>query len=1824
MGKDIEDQSKPAAAQENPKTTSEQPKAEPDREAMPVDVEQPPRLPFPVVGVGASAGGLEAFSEFISAMRPDSGMAFVLILHLPPDRPSLLAEVLAHRTSMPVRQVEDGLTVEPDHVYVIRPGHVLTIENGVFHLGPELGGPRAANRPVDDFFKSLAQEQRERAICIVMSGMGSNGAAGAQAVKAVGGLCVAQDPESCQFPSMPRHLIDQGYADYILRPADMPDMLLGYAGHPYAKGGREADAEAVLRREQQHVREILAILRTRTRQDFNGYKKPTVLRRIQRRMGLARLTRMGEHAKLLRQTPNEVTALADDLLIHVTGFFRDPAAWEALRQRVIVPLIAAREGESEVRAWVTACSSGEEAYTLAMLLTEEAERTGKRLDIKVFATDMADRTLAHARAGVFPGGIEAEIAPERLSRFFERDDSIYRVRQELRERVVFAPQNLLQDPPFSRLDIATCRNLLIYLEPELQQRVLGLLHFGLREGGALFLGTSETVGGSDELFEPIDKQARIFRRIGPTRHGQVDFPLPHAIRTARTARDEERGNGNAAVEERNRGKPRLSVSQRMQRTLLEQHTPAAVTVDRDRRIVQYHGDTHPFFQQPAGEPSRDLMVLARDGVRGAVRTALHRAAAENAKATVLDGWLETGPDTRARIVVTASPLSGGVEKEGGAADYFVVSFEQREDVSTSTSSSTVASGGAEVIDELRRVRDELQSTIEELQTSNEELKASHEEVMSTNEELQSSNEELETSREEMQSLNEELSTVNSQLRAKMEEHEAARNDLSSLLTSTDIAVVFLDPNFRIRRFTPPLRDLLEVITSDVGRPLADLARKFTDPDLDADMRAVLDRLVPVEREIAANGRFYLRRALPYRTANNHIDGVVVTFVDITARKQAEQNLADELGIMTRLHDLAERLQSIADLPTALGEVLDAAIALFGADRGTIQIHDPDAGVLRYAASRGFDTKMLATVPPIDRDFHSTCAVAIRTGKRVVAGDIPGDPRWADHASIAAALGYAAAISAPMKTRLDELQGVVTVHFSQPHTPSDRDLRWLDLYARLGAHLVERGRAETSMRESEARYRTLFESIDEGFYFADAIFDAAGKCVDIRYFDENPAAQRMTGQSFKGKLLSEMGAYEPYWREMFGQVARTGEPMKREEFAAPDGIWYEFYAFKPPQAKENQFAVIFQDVTARRHAIDALRASEKLRQMAVESGGMGAWMWDAKNDRISGDAVFMELYGFPPSDDSFPLARFTARMSPEAVAACKAVATRELIPGEEFDGTLELAAGPTAGRWVRWRGRVDRDAPGLIHGVSFDVTERRRAEEALRESEERFRLVVDGARDVAMLLLDNGGKITTWNTGAGRLLGFSEAEAVGQPIAIIFTPDARAAGVPEEELKQAAATGHADDSGWRVRKDGSRFWASGVLTALRNQDGSIRGFVKVLRDESARKQLEDAEKAALEAAELANRTKDEFLATLSHELRTPLSAILLWAKMLSSKSEPKALDDGLAAIRNSADSQKQLIEDLLDTSRITSGNLRLDIKPSDLADVAKGAMDSVLPSAEAKGINIVQDVDAALGTVRIDPSRMKQVLWNLLSNAIKFTPTGGTVTLTLRRVKQDVELRVSDSGKGITSDFLPHVFEAFRQADSTTTRNHAGLGLGLAICKKLVEQHGGTITAMSDGLDRGATFIVTLPLPAIRATGPSKKHRSLVAEEPLSLAGIHVLLVEDDSETRNALAAAIRLTGATVSPVESAAAALETFKDSKIDLVVSDIGMPGEDGYSLLRRLRSMEAEKGSRRTPSLALTAFVSEEGQRKAAAAGFDRHLGKPVEPDQLLSVLVAMVPKQ
>lgn len=824
-----------------------------------------------IVGIGASAGGVEALSRFFGAMSADSACAFVIVLHLDPTRESQMARVLSSHTKMPVLQVEDKMRIEPNHIYVIAPDYHLEISGGALHLLKplELRGHR---KPVDVFFRSLARDQGDRSIAIVLSGTGTNGTDGLKDVRAAGGVIFAQAPDTAKFDGMPSSAIAADLVDYILAPEKMPETLLTFLGHRSLALPSESLAAPDA---QTGYCEVLEILRTRGAHDFRSYKLSTLSRRIQRRLSLKDIETLDEYAGVLRNDSGETAALIKDLMINVTSFFRDPEAWQTLQEKVIEPMIANRENQSSIRVWTPGCSTGEEAYSIAMLVTEQAEAAGKQFNLKVFATDAQEGNLQKARAGIYPEAALSGFLPERLKRFFDKVDGSYQVRKDLRDMVVFAPHNLLRDPPFSRLDLISCRNLLIYLEADAQKKIIALAHFALSNDGHLFLGNAETIGRHEDLFETISKKWRIYRKIGPTRHNLLDFPLSPGISKSRPI------NEPSTFLESN-----ASVAEVARRALLERYAPASVLIDWNSRVLYFHGPTGDYLEQPTGEPTKDLIAMARHGLSAKLRDAVHEAMDGSKHVTASAHVRYEGVSHPVTIIVTRLPVATG------DGDRMLVSFEQTpaapmlSDVNRQNLRQN-ANDDHNLQEELATVRVRLQNTIEHLETTNEELKASNEEATSMNEELQSTNEELETSKEELQSFNEELNTINSQLQHKIVELENATNDLNNLLTGSEVATLFLDNKFCIKWFSPTTRELFDLVSSDIGRPVSHFARKFADEKLLPDAKVVLNKLSIIEAEVSADsGRWYLRRMLPYRTRDNHIAGVVVTFNDITDRKRA--------------------------------------------------------------------------------------------------------------------------------------------------------------------------------------------------------------------------------------------------------------------------------------------------------------------------------------------------------------------------------------------------------------------------------------------------------------------------------------------------------------------------------------------------------------------------------------------------------------------------------------------------------------------------------------------------------------------------------------------------------------------------------------------------------------------------------------------------------------------------------------------------------------------------------------------------------------------------
>ena len=797
-------------------------------------------------------------------MPADAGVAFVLIQHLDPTRESLTAELIGTHTAMQVVQVADGTRVEANHVYVIPPNKYLSLQRGVLRLSAPTA-PRSLRMAIDFFLHSLAEDQRENAIGIILSGTGTDGSLGLKEIKAAGGMTMVQDPATVQHDGMPRSAIATSGGDYVLPAEKMPAVLLDYVRHAAATTTASDTASPA---SIDPVVQALALIRTRTKLDFGGYKKAMLRRRIQRRMSLRHLHRMADYVEELRNDPGEVAALSKDLMVSVTSFFREPTAWRTLQERVIRDLIARKAGNGQLRVWVPACATGEEAYSLAIVLLEEIAASEKGCPLEVFATDVDGDALQTARIGIYPEGIAAHVPPERLARFFVREEHGYRVTKELRDAVVFAPHNLLSDPPFSRLDLISCRNLFIYLEPAAQEALIPLLHFALVDGGYLFLGSAEGIGTQADLFEAVSAKWRIYRRIGPSRRDKLHFPIaatsaPPILRGP-TANPAQIGRLAALA----------------QSLLLARYAPACVIIDRSREIVYFHGRTDDYLAQPSGPPTRDLLVQARNGLRSQLRRAVRTSIDRNQRVVVAGQRMRRGDAVRS-VKTAVEPLDAGKDAEG----LWLVAFE---DEATATADDTAVVADASEVGIVMQLESELKTTKEDLQQTIEDLRSANEELMSVNEELQSSNEEMETSKEELQSLNEELTTANGQLETKIAELEAANDDLDNLLISTDIATIFLDTELRIRRFTPAATGLFSLIASDVGRPIADVAQKFTDPRLLADTAETLRHPSGAKAEVQAHdGRWYIRQVLPYRIRAGGTAGVVITFSDVAAEALQE-------------------------------------------------------------------------------------------------------------------------------------------------------------------------------------------------------------------------------------------------------------------------------------------------------------------------------------------------------------------------------------------------------------------------------------------------------------------------------------------------------------------------------------------------------------------------------------------------------------------------------------------------------------------------------------------------------------------------------------------------------------------------------------------------------------------------------------------------------------------------------------------------------------------------------------------------------------------------
>ena len=1359
---------------------------------------KPPPAQFPIVGIGASAGGLEAFTELLKHLPLDTGMGFVLVQHLDPQHESTLPQLLARATSMPVREVTNNLRVEPNHIYVIPPNTNLSLVRGVLKLQPRQPA-RVPHHSVNFFFESLARDQCECAIGVILSGAATDGMVGMEAIKAEGGITFAQD-DSARYDSMPRSAIAAGCVDFVLSPEHIANELARIAKHPYMAGHppeRVAPSEGETESAAKNgLKTILLLLRNHFGVDFSLYKSNTILRRIARRMLLTKINRPDAYANFLRGNPKELSALYADMLISVTTFFRNPAAFDVLKEKVF-PKLFERRRDQPLRIWVLGCSSGQEAYSIAMAFVEFAEQSGQaRKGLQLFATDVSEALLDKARAGFYAESFVHDLSPERLSRFFVKEDGGYRAAKFLREMAVFARQNLLSDPPFSRMDLISCRNMLIYLEADAQRKVLPTLHYALKPEGFLFLGESESLGSVADLFAAVDKKCKIFsKKPGLTAHLHFAQHYPGERKEIFAPKPPVAPEGFHAE---------VNAQREADRVTLNRYAPPGVVLNAQGHVLQFRGETSPFLKPPTGSASFRLLKMAREGLMLPLRTALKKAKEEN-KPVRREGVQVAQNGGTLRVNFDVVPLTHLKERS------YLVFFEDAEKVGRAIpgSPSPEQPGGAvrtplptstkeesrrvaELEGELSETRDYLQSVQEQNEAANEELQSSNEEVTSANEELQSINEELETSKEELESANEELTTVNEEMANRITELNRANADLNNLHASVHLPILVLTRDLAIRRFTAPAAKLFNLVDTDVGRPLSNIRYNLELPDLEALLKEVIDTISEREREVRDKaGRCYSLRARPYLTLDNKVDGAVLVLVDVDELKRSEQAI-------TAARDFAANTIETVREPLVM---LDAQLRIESANRSFYRTFDvsPDATVGKFIydlGNRQWNIPRLRTLLEeilprqktmenfeIEQDFeHIGHRTMLLSARRIE------DLTWKTHRILLAIEDTTERKQLQQQVQSAHLAEVVLATAREPLLILNADLR---------VHTA-----------NEAFYKTFLESPAE----------CAGRSISELgngQWSIPKLRQLLEGVLPRNSFFNDFEVTHNFERIGHRTMLLNGRKLAGD--GAPDRI-----------------LLGIQDITEMlQYQVVARENAEKFK-MLFEGSPLPMWAFDLETLRfIDVNRAAVEHYGY--SRDEFLRMGILDICTPEAGQAFEATLAHppERVFSQRRKKNGEVVDVEVAGSEIRLEGK-------RVWLASIDdITERKRADEALHQSETRLRLLVEGSPN-AMVMVNDAGAITLVNSQTEKIFGYTRDELLGQSLEMLVPERYRLEHPTLRAGFLQAPTARPMGAGrelFAVRKDGTEVAVEIGLSPL--QIGERTFVLATITDISQRRQAEEA-------------------------------------------------------------------------------------------------------------------------------------------------------------------------------------------------------------------------------------------------------------------------------------------------------------------------------------------------------------------------------------------------
>jgi len=1775
-----------------------------------------------VVGVGASVGGLEGFRKLLSATPVPNGMTFILVQHLAPDHESLLAELLARSSTMEISEAEDGDPLLPDRVYVIPPNANIGVRNGAIELTPPLETD-GIRRPIDHLFRSLAKGYGSRAAAVVLSGAGSDGSAGAIEVKAAGGLTIAQEPETAVQSGMPKSAIETGAVDLVLAIHDIPTALARFAEFAPSRQANNAGEGPVImvsKLEANDLERLAHVLDAHGGFNLRVYKLGTVERRVLRRMALAGQEDLAAYLRELEQNPSEQRALIRDLLISVTDFFRDIEAFAALRALVITPLVESSRPDEPLRVWVPGCATGEEAYSIAIEFLDVMASLGKHRPLQVFATDVDADALAIGRTGLYPAATADHVPADRLQKWFlPVGDRGYQVNPTVRNTVSFALHDLTKDPPFSRMHLVSCRNVLIYLRASTQEQVLRALHFSLLPDGCLFLGSSESIRPQRLLFSTLSKPWRLFRKVGSSRplflpRGGVR-PTEDAPVHRQTAPDTERPGRRAPV-----------LADLARRAVMQARVPPTIVVAESGAVLFMHGELRPYLRFPEGDPRLDLASIVTPDLSTRTRAALYKCRRDQAAVVA-----HSSPDgaTGARTKITATPAF-----ELGAGTV-ILSFEEAAGEPLTTPAPSESPAHEAIIEELegelQATREDLHNTVEELESYNEELRTSNEETLSMNEELQSANEELEATTEELRSLNEELTTVNAQLREKVEQVERAHDDLENFFASTKIATLFLDERLCIKRFTPAAEELLRIDHGDEGRFAGDIARELFQADLIQDAREVLSHLSGKSREIrTSDGRWVTRKVLPYRTESRRIEGIVVTWVDITDLKRATEQLA----IRERQQAVIARVGLSALEEANLQHFLEQAVReiqqTLETDYCKILELQPDGEVLLLRAGIGWKEGLVgnACVPG---GMDSQAGFTLKLMEPVIVEDLSKERRFSGP-PILAEHGVKSGVSCII-TGPDDAYGVLGVHTRERRTFTGEDANFLQAAASVIAGGIGRHATRKRLAFESAAAAALAEAV--GAKEAVARIQAAasqvlgtsvgelwrrtsdGGCERMKIFTTEPYVEEQIAASFGPNRLAKgegvAGRVFERRRAEWLSTLQSESKFARVNAARSLGL-RSGLAFPIGHGAEPFWVVTFFS-TERIHADSVfLRSLESIgrsvgdfvrRQeieqrfrMTVDNAphGIADCSLDGRflhvNDRLCAITGFSReaLLGRSSQDLTHPEER-----------AREDELRRELLEGKRDKYTLEERYIRNDGKvtWVSLSAAIVPEVtgqPAYMVLVLEDISSRKAADAELRASEEQLRQILRSS-PALMMIYDEEDAIVALSRSWTAVTGWTPEDIPTMSAWVERAFHERAAEVKAEI--DATFTQDASERASEIdvfTKEGDKLTLLFRSVPLGKTREGRRLRLAVAEDITERRKFE---RELLDAS----RQKDEFIAMLGHELRNPLAAVRTATELLKRTHPDDArLQRMQSVLERQTNHMAKLLDGILDISRIIHGKITLQKQVIDLVGMVSEALSDIggrLPP----GLELASNLDSAPTLIEADPIRLTQIVDNLISNAIKYTPPPGRITVAVTEDDGMAELRVKDTGGGIDPSLLPNLFKPFQQGRQNLARTQGGLGLGLALVKALVEMHGGSVKATSEGTSRGAEFVVRLPL--------SKRPASPTNPEQRTPEKLRVLVIEDNEDVAEMLKEALSLEGHEVTIALRGEAGIRLAQETLPDVILCDLGLPeGVTGYDVARALRADPRTQG---LFLAALTGYGRPEDKARTEAAGFDTHLTKPVSLDAL-----------